>query len=389
MIGTWRACSCRRAAPTNTLIDDDLHDDATNDIDEAGPIAPVLPDDDRTNELRAAVWDDPLSDDARLVYADYLQDRGDPRGELVGLQVARARSGDRVSDRERALLRRIATDCAKPLAPYLASDFQLARGFVAKCTVNDTPMPDAITCSPAWRTVDDLSTTSYDLLVSPHVRAPRVGVGGRQLADLAAHARRLPFETVVGIAPLGRSQRGVWLEEAAWDQVMRIGALEDLRVLSVSPESGYGPRLIAAVLRSVLGRQLRQLDAYVDGNTPEATRWRDAFDQTRVPLLTFRFVPVAPARGRPGGPEILVALRRTPRLPQIIVQVEHTLTADHVTIAMRFIAQLSRGVQYAELHDFTVDPGRIPGRHPTLFERMNAMFPQVVVQPPSARPLAP
>ena len=57
--------------------------------------------------------DDPSSDDARMVYADHLLDRGDPRGELVSMQVLRARTGTtRVTD-EKMLARRIAPACAQ------------------------------------------------------------------------------------------------------------------------------------------------------------------------------------------------------------------------------------------------------------------------------------
>jgi hypothetical protein len=56
---------------------------------------------------------------------------------------------------------------------------------------------------------------------------------------------------------------------------------------------------------------------------------------------------------------------------------------------MRFIAPLSRAVQYAEVHDFTVKPARVEARHTVLLRRVRAMFPQTVVQPPSAQPLSP
>jgi len=359
------------------------------DDDELGAI---VPDDERTLELRAAVWDDPLSDDARSVYADCLQDRGDPRGELVALQVARSRTGEHLTDREKQLVRRIGPDCAQPLTPHLVPGFELVRGFVAKCTVNDTPMPEAITWHAAWRTVEDLSTTNYDLLISPHVRARRVGLGGRQLVQLVDHVRPLPFETIVGIAPLGKSQRGVWIEEGAWDSVTSVGALANVSVLSVNPVmSGFGARLIPAILRSPLGHQLRQLDAFIELNYADALRWRDAFDNARTPLLTLRFIPVTPERGSRLwiGPEVLVALRRTTRLPQLIVQVDDMLGAEHVTTLMRLVAQLSRNIQYAELHDFGAPASRIQPGHGALLERMNAMFPRVVVQPTNAKPLAP
>ena len=357
-------------------------------------IDPVLPDDDRTRELRAAVWDDPISDDARLVYADYLQDRGDPRGELVALQVQRARKGGHASEREKALVRRIAADCAQPLTPYLVRDFELERGFVARCMVDDKQkMPEAITWSPAWRTVDDLTTANYELLTSPHVRATRAGVSGKHLVRLVEHVRPLPFETVVGIAPRGLSQRGVWIEEGGWDTVMAVGALVSLHTLSVGPEmSGLGARLIPSMLRSPLGQRLRQLDAFIELPYAEPQRWRDAFDLAKLPLLTLRFIAVPPTRGARQWfkPEVLVGLRRTTRLPHLIVQVADVLAPDSVTELMRFIAQLSRNVQFAELHDFHVPRGQtIQERHALLLERLNAMFQQVLVQPKGARPLSP
>ena len=39
--------------------------------------------------FREMIYAEPDNDDARLVYADYLQERGDPRGEFIALQYAR------------------------------------------------------------------------------------------------------------------------------------------------------------------------------------------------------------------------------------------------------------------------------------------------------------
>jgi uncharacterized protein (TIGR02996 family) len=339
-------------------------------------VDPVLPDDDRTRELRAAVWDDPLSDDARLVYADYLQDRGDPRGELVGIQVSRARSGDHVSNRERLLVRRIAPDCAQPLTPYLVPGFELRRGFLAKCLTTQAAMPEAICLHPAWRTVEDLSTLNVDLLTSPYVLAPRAGVGGRQLLQLVDHVRPLPFETIVGMARSGQSQRGVWIEEGGWDHVANtVGALANVTTISVNPAmSGIGARLIPLLLRAPIGKRLRHVDAFIELQFAEAQRWRDAFDYGSAALLTLRFIV--------DKREVLVGLRRSARLPSIIVQVADSLAAEHVTVVMRLVAQLARNLQSAELHDLGGHDQQV------LLERMNAMFAQVT-QPANAKPLAP
>jgi uncharacterized protein (TIGR02996 family) len=353
-------------------------------VSDDDAIDPVLPDDDRTKELRTAVWDDPISDDARMVYADHLLDRGDPRGELVSMQVLRARTGDFASDREKTLVRRIAIDCAQPISPYLAPGFELQRGFVARCTVNDTPMPQGILWHPAWRTVDDLSTANYELLVSPHVRARRVGLGGAQLRMLVDHARVLPFESVVGIAPIGKPQRGVWLAQDGWAYVMRtIGALENVRILSIAPQrdARASAHMLATLLRSPLGRQLRHLDMYTELVNAEPLRWREAFDEAPVPLLTLRFLPAPAPRLRWIGPEVLVGLRHTKRAPHVIIQVEDVLGPDALQVVVRLVAQLSRNVQRAELHDLGAPIDRVEVRQAALIAQLRPMFHELVIQP--------
>jgi uncharacterized protein (TIGR02996 family) len=82
-------------------------------------------------EVRERAEDDlPL-----LVLADWLQDRGDPRGELIHVQVMRARLGpgepawDALGLRARELLRRHALDWLGPLADH-AAGWQFERGLV-------------------------------------------------------------------------------------------------------------------------------------------------------------------------------------------------------------------------------------------------------------------
>jgi len=67
------------------------------------------------NELLRAIVDDPDDVDAYLVYADWLQARGDPRGELVAVQVALERSPDaELLAREAALLEQHGVDWGVP-----------------------------------------------------------------------------------------------------------------------------------------------------------------------------------------------------------------------------------------------------------------------------------
>ncbi|MCC6524720.1 MAG: TIGR02996 domain-containing protein [Polyangiaceae bacterium] len=72
--------------------------------------------------LLAAIYAAPDDDAARLAYADLLCARGDPRGELVALQLRRARgeAAPRALAREQALLRAHAAEWLGPLARVAA-----------------------------------------------------------------------------------------------------------------------------------------------------------------------------------------------------------------------------------------------------------------------------
>src|SRR5579885_144501 len=91
--------------------------------------------------FRAAILEDPDDDGPRLIYADWLEERGDPRGEFIRLQCALARmpaGDDRRGDlraRELALLREHEAAWAEPLRP-LASGWKWRRGFVERVTTD-------------------------------------------------------------------------------------------------------------------------------------------------------------------------------------------------------------------------------------------------------------
>jgi uncharacterized protein (TIGR02996 family) len=109
-------------------------------------------------DLLAAVYADPESDAPRLVYADYLQARGDPRGELIILQIQRARgeATDKTLARERALLRKHAGALLGPLSSVVAiRDAVFERGFLAACVARVRTRVVAATelAHPEWATV--------------------------------------------------------------------------------------------------------------------------------------------------------------------------------------------------------------------------------------------
>jgi len=98
--------------------------------------------------LLAAIYAEPDSDEARMIYADELQSRGDPRGELIALQLSNAAG---TTERARELLGLHRDRWLGPLAPHVG-DVTFARGFPAVCTIrNETGA--AIPDDPAWSTI--------------------------------------------------------------------------------------------------------------------------------------------------------------------------------------------------------------------------------------------
>lgn len=99
--------------------------------------------------LFAAVYANPDDDAPRSVLADLLQERGDPRGELIALQLARGEPGPR----ERALLRAHAREWLGAIAPAIGTKhLGFERGFVARCEIIGPPGCD-LAARLEWATV--------------------------------------------------------------------------------------------------------------------------------------------------------------------------------------------------------------------------------------------
>src|SRR5688572_12656020 len=86
-----------------------------------------------------SILEAPDDDDVRLIYADWLEERGDPRGEFIRLQIelAKYRTGQRpteLTQRERALIQAHGREWAGPLAE-LARSWTFHRGFIDQVTL--------------------------------------------------------------------------------------------------------------------------------------------------------------------------------------------------------------------------------------------------------------
>ncbi len=161
--------------------------------------------------LLAAVHADPASDAARLVYADWLTEQGDPRGEFIALQFARLERGLDATNakRERALAHRHWKAWAGPLAPHLQRmGTRFERGFLARCALSPLTGPKcaALLGRDEWSTVERLGLSgrfgekddAVRLVTHPVMRALRhvAGLDARRMAELASQATPLALESV-------------------------------------------------------------------------------------------------------------------------------------------------------------------------------------------------
>ena len=109
-------------------------------------------------DFMAEIWASPEDDGPREVFADWLIERGDPRGELITLQLARARGtvSEAGAKRERALLVEHIRTWLGPLDPVISkSRCYFERGFVTRCEVvwRRLGAQRELWKHPAWSTV--------------------------------------------------------------------------------------------------------------------------------------------------------------------------------------------------------------------------------------------
>ncbi len=106
--------------------------------------------------LLAAVYAKPADDGPRQVYADFLIERGDPRGEFISLQL-----GGADPKRQKQLLKEHGKKWLGDIAPVVGADFEFRRGFLSRALAKFRHEADARKFGdlPEWSTVEELSWT--------------------------------------------------------------------------------------------------------------------------------------------------------------------------------------------------------------------------------------
>ncbi len=133
----------------------------------AKPAAPASKSKASEAELLAAIYDHPDDDGPRLVYADWLQERSDPRGEFIALQL-RGELDAAATKRERELVKKHGKAWLGPIAKALHSEVTWRRGFPVKGIVKLRNQRDVETyCKDAsWGTFEELTWSIGDNVIS-------------------------------------------------------------------------------------------------------------------------------------------------------------------------------------------------------------------------------
>ncbi len=245
-----------RAALDETVTE--LSDDDAARLDAIEHLVPARAQ--STDPLFAAVYANPEDDRPRMVLADLLQELGDPRGELIALQLA---SAGKRSKREKELLEAHAHDWLGPIAPLVhRTGLDYERGFVARCSVRGETArhASALLGLPEWRTVIDLDLTSWEgdpkpllagmpalrvlrgvsrpNLLPAHDAIERIEIGVISSADELATLASLPALHSVEI-------EGCWRDFDELSAFWKSPTIGRLRQFSIVAGLGWLPTLLA------------------------------------------------------------------------------------------------------------------------------------------------
>ena len=201
-------------------------------------------------ELLAQIYAAPADDHPREVYADWLQERGDPRGDFIALQLARLRGEPIDEAREKQLLAKHAVAWLGPLAAKLTkASVVFERGFVATGSIKDKA---AIDDEPAWATVRELAD-----------------LRDHHIPQLAALRRPMPLECIGWLGPFHRNIKKPVMKLmptsqvaiAAFGKISQLPALRRLGLRGIAPRTNdrFLPEHFAWLWKAPVSKALVEL----------------------------------------------------------------------------------------------------------------------------------
>lgn len=217
--------------------------------------------DDTERRLLDAIIDAPADDAPRLVYADWLQQRGDPRGEHLALQLAGSRNPHAVSwDRIRELEAAHADSWIPTLLRHaVPGNLHFVRGFIEHLELDADGWlshgAELVRCAPVQHLSLRPAERVREVLEVAHAQRLRsfgFGLNEHPTANVLAGLDRVP--------PLPNLDR-LSIAYAGLDD----GGAFALAKLPVSPleiqanGNRFGTEALAALLAGPLGRRVRRL----------------------------------------------------------------------------------------------------------------------------------
>ncbi len=297
-------------------------------------------------ELLGAIWA-ALDDDApRAVYADFLMERGDPRGELVAIQL-RGDADDAARRRARALLAKHGKEWLGPLERLLDKQGrEVRRGFLARGTLrlksSDAKLGPDFT-DPRWNTLEDLRLGGWreqerveELAALPwfsNLRALR-GVNLRGAASLAENRHLRELEIVLDDDEdlADEDERRLQTVGAGFAAVRSLFGERTLSMLGRLVETPLGARLtrlgfvdaeypLSALIALATQRaSIEELVATSDRRHFSAC-WRITVRRDADGAFTrVRVEPDVDATELPSALELAAALDRLPRFTEVVVR---------------------------------------------------------------------
>ena len=315
-------------------------------VERAKVPAPAVVEGKRSEEeLLAAIHASPSDDAPRAVYAELLQERGDPRGEFIALQLAAKRTKEGRA-REKELLAEYAARWVEPLGAKKASA-KFERGFVVACDVEEK---SALATNPAWSTVRVISRANTQAILDltkratpppleelvwdgPYTPTPKEqGDGDEVLAIAAWQKLSLPELRRLSIGQAQWGDKEVTAAKLDW--LWRSPALAKLEELTLHAP----PSSAAAIVASVAATSIRRLELCCAGHLG-GVGWHLLFERDGAGPLSQLAILVDPrplsffTRDR-WGEEIIAAV---PALPP--------LTSARVVVAKRTAAEFEGRVR--------------------------------------------
>ncbi len=302
-------------------------------VEKEAPAPPeTLVLDARNPELERAITEDPETDAQYLVYGDWLQQQGDPRGKAIALEAATR--GKTWGDKHHAQLNRfIETHKAYLYGPFEAAkgrSLTLHFGFVARIELLRGRLATTLTelfAHPARRFVtsihidaeadakdpdgvaSDLASAVKVIAKSapPTLRHLEIG-GDTAIDDLAVLAPRFPQLRTFALSSISDRQLGVGprcmkaLVNAQWprleelslellagkckvDHVAPLFASELPKLIALRVRTTFDPEIAEALATSKLAAQLERLTFEAPGDDPDALAELLVTNKAKFPKL--------------------------------------------------------------------------------------------------------